>query len=175
MRRVDTYLAVGKVSYAESAMADFLRFVKDEKMEPRYLAYGSDKASELRYWQRHFESAETFAALADKSFAVIDRSVLHRERTSVFQRRLNALEGQQRWQDALLELERIDALAGSNPKLQAQVRFHPQRAIIDLHVGKYPEAAKHFAILAADQLKTYGPATTKSHSPKACKAWPFGA
>lgn len=155
-RRTQALRRMGRSSESEESLREYLRLSREEALPPTFQSGIYSLAGGLRMDQREFSAAESYFRKADKVFQDLGHAATYPTRIARAQDVIAALEGQQRWSDALAELARLDALAAQDEKLRRRVVFPFERGYAYLRSGtRVVEAAQLFATLAAANEKRY--------------------
>ena len=154
-RRFDANLAAGKTYAAEITLIDYLRFIKEQRLDSRFSTQVYLQASNLREVQRRFDESLKMAVFAENINLEEKRTPFENESLAVFSRKIWALIGLNRSQDALQEFIKLDTLAGDNKKLLSKIRSGWMRGNVYVNVGRYEEAIKLFKETANGSRKIY--------------------
>ena len=152
-RKLNAYREGGRLQDAENALAEYLRFAADSQLPSEFLSRIYVTAGRLRFSQREFAQSEQLTRKADTVLESLGRALTRR--TDQARDIVLALSGQQRWADALREVERLDLLAGDDVKLKNLVRFSFERAVVYLGNRRYAEAAALFDSVAQENRERY--------------------
>ncbi|MEO6017512.1 MAG: hypothetical protein ABIP46_09665, partial [Polaromonas sp.] len=146
----------GRLAEAEESLKSYLRVSREIELPPGYLSGIYAVAANLRFSQREFVQAESYARKSDKILEALAYEPVHPSRLARAQDLIIALQGQKRWPQALAEFDRLDGLAGQDKALRGRVLFPAERALAYLWTGKPDQAADLLAGLSAGNLKRYG-------------------
>ncbi len=151
------YRDAGQYHSAENALANYMRFSREVQLPPTALSSIYATAGTLRFSQREFALSEQ---LHRKGDAIAER-LGHQAGLRIFASRgiWLALAGQQRWPEALREVERLDTfLVGADAGLKNSARYPDDRGIVSLGNQRYSEAAALFEEAAHVNRTLYGDA-----------------
>ena len=154
-RRFDANVAAEKIYGAEVALIDYLRFVNNQQLDSRFKARVYLQASHLRELQRRFDESLKMALAAEAVNFQAKKTPFEGQSLSIFGRKIWALIGLNRHQEALQEFIKLDTLAGQDKSLQSRIRSGWMRGNVYVDVGKYEQAAKLFKDTTSDSRKTY--------------------
>ena len=155
VRKLQAYRSAGRLQDAEKSLTELVRYAREVQLPTQYLSSIYGNAGDLRFSQREFLQAEQFFRQADAELESLGRPPLFRERSIRKLGVVMSLSGQKKWAEALLELDRMDQLAGNNAKLQQQVRFPFDRAVVYFGNNQFNKAASLFASHAAGLRKNF--------------------
>jgi CHAT domain-containing protein len=158
-RRFEANVAAEKIYGAEIALIDYLKFVNNQQLDSRFKLLVYSQASHLRELQRRFDESLKMALAAEAVNLEAKNTPFDSQSLSIFGRKIWALIGLNRHQEALQELARLDTLAGDDKTLQSRIRSGWMRGNVYVNVGKYEQAAKLFKDTVSGARKTY----TESH------------
>jgi CHAT domain-containing protein len=154
--KLDMYTWAGRLAEAEATLGEFVRFAREVQLPPDSISRIFGKASDLRFRQREFVQAEALMRRAMVEWNKLDRSPKNAGNTDRIRRLALTLVGQNKWREALNEFEKLDALAGDDAKLQAQVRYAFERAGVYFGNGRFAEAASLFERSAKYNRERWG-------------------
>ena len=147
--------AAGRLSDAEASLREFLKFTSTVKLPPSVLASLYTTAASLRFDLREFPQAERYYRSADKAAETQALAPNSPDRISYAHSIIAAMGGQQRWQDALAELQRVDALSPDLDPLK-QREFVLERGYLYLHQPALNgQAVQLFTRLSKDAHQRY--------------------
>ncbi len=154
-RKLQAYRAAGRLHDAEKTLADYVRYSREVQLPPEYLSGIYATAAGLRFSQREFQQSEVLWRQSDATLETLRRAAMDKVRTDRSQGLITALSGQKNWDAALKELDRLDELAGGDPKLKQQVRYVYERAVVYLAKHRFKEAAMLFEQHVSNIRKIY--------------------
>lgn len=155
-RKTHALRSAGRLGEAEAALQAYLRLSREVELQPAFLSGIHVTASSLRFSQREFVQAETYARRSDKVLETLGYESLSANRAGRARALIISLQGQKRWADSLAEFDRLDALAGADEGLRKRVLFQPERALTYLWTGRAAQALQIYANLIPHIQNTYG-------------------
>lgn len=154
-KKVYALSSAGRFGEAEEALKEYMRLSKEWELPPNRMAGIYQAAGSLRLKQREFVAAEDYYRRAQRVKAKLGYGELDQVD---YPSLIETLEGQHRWVDALAELTRLDALAGTDEVLKRRVKFSYERGYAYLASGqRLLEAVGLFQDLANVVEKRYPP------------------
>ena len=148
--------AVGRFSDAEERLRQFQAFTKQVRVEPFFLITMYTNAAGLRFDLREFKQAENYYRKADQVAASMAYTPTTRNRMGIQQAIIGALAGQQRWNDAMAELQRFDTIAKNEKSGVALTSFPLERGYVYLQEkNKNAEAIALFEGLTKNLSRRY--------------------
>jgi CHAT domain-containing protein len=142
--KVVTYASVGRISDAEKSFADYVRLTSETQLSEDLLANIFANASDLRFRQREFFQSETLIRRAVSEWNRLNPDPTSKGNTDRVRRLILTLMGQNKWREALVQFEQLDALAGSDVNLQEQVSYPYDRGSVYFGNGRFADAASLF-------------------------------
>lgn len=155
-RKLNAYTAADRLQDAEMTLREYIQFSNEYQLETRYQAVLNASGASLRYAQREFARAQQFAQKTDDILAGMGLEPASRQRMGALREVVAALVGQQKWNDALVALNKVDALSKDTPFFKQRMHFALNRGLIYLHQQRYTDAARVFESAADFARKTYG-------------------
>lgn len=155
-RRVQAYRAAARFADAEQALRDYFRFSSEVELPAHFRSGLYIVAANLRFAQREFEQSERLARKSDEILEGLGFDALRADRTERRRDVFIALAGQKKWQQAKVEIERLDGLAKGNAGAASRIAFSYDRAYVYLGNKEPALAAPLFERVAAANVKTFG-------------------
>ena len=143
-RKLLAYRAAGRLHDAERALADYIRYSREVELPPVVLSSLYATAGNLRFTQREFVLSEQLMRRSDEVLEKLGSDPVGSTRVHRVRDTITALVGQKKWPQALQELERLDALAGTDAQLKNRVLLRLERAVVYFGNGRYAQAAPLF-------------------------------
>jgi CHAT domain-containing protein len=154
-RKLQAYRAAGRLQEAASALDEYLRFSQEVALSGSFMSGLLATAASLRFSQREFYQSEQLLRQSDAVLERLGRSAAHPWRTARARDLIIALSGEKKWAQALQEVDRLNTLAGSDPKLQRQVRNDYDNGVVYFGNRRYEQAVEVLEQAAASQRRRY--------------------
>lgn len=176
--KLDMYVTADRLTDAEATLRDYIRFAREVQLPADKIGAVFAKASNLRYRQREFVQAEALIRRAMIEWFKLTPDPATAGNTDRTRQLILTLIGQNRWRDALVEFDKLDALARGRPDLQEQVRYAYERGAVYFGNGRFAEAAPLFEIATTYNRNKYGEShffTAVSKGMQGAALWRSGA
>ena len=154
--KLDMYTWAGRLAEAEATLGEYVRFAREVQLPADRIAPIFGKASDLRFRQREFVQAEALMRRTMAEWNKLTPNPKNAGNTDRVRRLTTIFVGQNKWREALDEFEKLDALAGDDTKLKAQVRYPYERAGVYFGNGRFAEAAALFEMNAKVVREKWG-------------------
>jgi CHAT domain-containing protein len=140
----------------QTALQDYLQVLKDYPIPTALSTIALLQVGEIRFTQREFIHAERLFNQSLAKFAEINLAATAPMAMNTLRDLALTHVALGHYQQALNEFQKLDALAGTDDKLIARVRFPFVRAVVYLHNGKALDALPLFAFSAKAFANQYG-------------------
>ncbi len=155
-RKTQAQRAAGRFADAEVTLQGYVGFAAKAALPASYRAGIYHVAATLRFAQRDFARSEQLARKSDAILEELGKDELSSDRLSRRNGIMIALAGQNKWREALAEIERLDRLAQGNEAAQRRVLMRYERGWIYLGNQLYSQAEPLFERAARGNLQLYG-------------------
>jgi hypothetical protein len=154
--KVRVLLSSGNREQLDAVLRTYLQFIQTPQVLVGQQIRAQSVMANIRYSQREFASASHIHLQAIDAMSRLNYEALDARLTAQLSQFSLSLIGQHRYKEALVQLQKLDALAGTDEALKTRVRFAFDRAVVYLYNNKAPEAAALLASEAQALAKQYG-------------------
>jgi CHAT domain-containing protein len=153
--KMQAYRAAGRLQEAEVALEEYQRFASEVTLSGGYRSGLLATAASLRFSQREFVQSEQLLRESDALLQSLGRAAIHPARTARTRDLVLALSGQQKWPQALQEIDRLYAAAGDDAKRITQVRNDYDDGVVYFGNHAYAQAIEPFERAATARRRQY--------------------